>query len=94
MKHARPDYDRIQDPSGKIGGDEPVFLLRAQDISAPEAVRAWAVYNIDNGGDIYLSNLAQAHALRMEEWQRDNPTLVKPADYIEEDTTDTPPEGA
>lgn len=31
MKHARADYDRIQDPAGKIGEDEPVFLLRAQD---------------------------------------------------------------
>jgi hypothetical protein len=31
MIHARADYNRIQDPEGKIGADEPVFLLRAQD---------------------------------------------------------------
>lgn len=31
MKHARQDYDRIQDPENKIPADEPVFLLRAQD---------------------------------------------------------------
>lgn len=31
MIHARTDYQRIQDPLGKIGEDEPVFLLRAQD---------------------------------------------------------------
>ena len=31
MIHARDDYNRIQDPAGKIPADEPVFLLRAQD---------------------------------------------------------------
>jgi len=31
MKHARKDYDRIQDPAGLIPDDEPVFLFRAQD---------------------------------------------------------------
>lgn len=31
MIHARTDYQRIQDPLGKIADDEPVFLLRAQD---------------------------------------------------------------
>jgi hypothetical protein len=30
MKHARDDYNRIQDPAGLIPEDEPVFLLRAQ----------------------------------------------------------------
>lgn len=31
MRHAREDYNRIQDPAGKIHEDEPVFLMRAQD---------------------------------------------------------------
>lgn len=31
MKHAREDYNRIQDPSGKIPEDEPVMLFRGQD---------------------------------------------------------------
>ena len=31
MIHARTDYNRIQDPDGKIGDDEPVFLARAKD---------------------------------------------------------------
>ena len=42
MKHARNDYDRIQDPSGKIPEEEPVFLLRGQDKFAAKAVRAYA----------------------------------------------------
>ena len=33
MLHARKDYNRrIQDSENIIGADEPVFLLRAQDI--------------------------------------------------------------
>ena len=47
MKHARPDYDRIQDPlpvsEGGIPEDEPVFLLRAQDCIAARVVRIWAI---------------------------------------------------
>ena len=46
MKHARPDYDRIQDPlavcKGGIPENEPVFLLRAQDWIAARVVRIWA----------------------------------------------------
>lgn len=39
MKHARPDYDRIQDPAGIIPEDEPVFLLRGQDRYAAPQLR-------------------------------------------------------
>jgi len=42
MIHARTDYDRIQDPEGKIAEDEPVFLLRAKDKFAPSTIRFWA----------------------------------------------------
>lgn len=31
MRHARADYQHIQDPKNKIGQEEPVFLFRAQD---------------------------------------------------------------
>lgn len=78
MIHARSDYNRIQDPSGKIGADEPVFLIRAQDKSAPATLRFWADENHRNGGDLALSELAEAHADAMEDWQ--NAHLSKPAD--------------
>ncbi len=43
MLHARKDYNAtIQDSSGRIPVDEPVFLLRAQDTAAPVTVRFWA----------------------------------------------------
>ena len=41
MKHARNDYDRIQDPAGLIPADEPVFLLRGQDKLAIKAMEAY-----------------------------------------------------
>lgn len=78
MKHARSDYDRIQDPANIIPWDEPVFLLRGQDLSAPETLRFWAMQNEINGGDIYLSELAMEQANAMEEWQKNN--VMKPAD--------------
>jgi len=42
MKHARQDYNRIQDPENKIPMDEPVFLLRGQDRYAEEALEYYA----------------------------------------------------
>jgi hypothetical protein len=68
MKHAREDYQRIQDPAGKIPADEPVFLLRAQDAVAADVVRCWADLNLAHGGDPELSRLARAHADLMDAW--------------------------
>jgi len=70
MKHARKDYDRIQDPEGKIPKDEPVFLLRGQDIAAPSTVDRWAELNILHGGDPFLSSYAFDQANKMREWQK------------------------
>lgn len=82
MKHARPDYNRIQDPLNGIKEDEPVFLLRAQDKSAPAAVRAWARLNAENGGSSMLTALALEQATAMENWQAEN--SCKPADLLKE----------
>jgi hypothetical protein len=51
-----------------IPDDEPVFLLRAQDVSAAQAVRFWATRNATRGGDASLSQDAEVHAARMEGW--------------------------
>lgn len=75
MRHARPDYDRIQDPAGLIPKDEPVFIIRAQDVSSGDAVRAWADLNDANRGDPRASNLAREHADQMDAWP-----IKKPAD--------------
>lgn len=72
MKHARKDYDRIQDPTGLIGEDEPVFLLRAKDTVAPKAVRAWADLADAAGASQLIVLAAIAQAQRMEHWQAKN----------------------
>jgi hypothetical protein len=72
MKHARSDYDRIQDPEGLIPEDEPVFLIRAQDKNAPAAVRAWAAIARQNGAADNIVTMATLHAERMEWWQLDH----------------------
>lgn len=78
MKHARQDYSRIQDPEHKIPENEPVFLLRGQDISAPLAVEFWVGLNDAAGGDPELSRLALEQVDAMRTWQKKNG--MKPAD--------------
>lgn len=73
MRHAREDYNRIQDPEGKIAEDEPVFLLRAKDITAPDTLRWWAHNLAACGGDGKLVQLALDHANLMDKWQGENP---------------------
>lgn len=72
MIHARDDYNRIQDPAGKIAADEPVFLLRAKDMTAPAILRTWAEMQRAAGGDERLAKLADIHAEAMELWQAKN----------------------
>lgn len=65
MQHARQDYnERIQDSEGLIPENEPVFLLRAQDVTAAAVVKFWA--NLQPSGPI--KELALEHAERMEKW--------------------------
>ena len=70
MKHARKDYDRIQDPDNKIPDDEPVFLLRGQDKFAPELLFIWALKLRLNGGDPDMAKMAEEHAQSMIRWQK------------------------
>lgn len=86
MKHSREDYARIQDPLGIIPQEEPVFLLRAQDISAADTVEFWATLNEERGGDPKASRDARLHAERMRLW-----TKQKPADLLAEPEVDGSP---
>lgn len=81
MKHARRDYDRIQDPglqnpdlvapgSSPISQDEPVFLLRGSDITASAVVMFWARLNEEVGGDARAIHLARQQAVEMAKWPR------------------------
>jgi len=67
MKHAREDYNRIQDPENKIPEDEPVFLLRGQDRFAAGIVREYG--NLVKPWNKELSDKALAHADLMDKWK-------------------------
>jgi hypothetical protein len=69
MKHARPDYDQIQDPAGLIPEDEPVFLLRGQDVLAPKLLDRWAKKLLAKGGSIEMADIVFKHAEAMLRWQ-------------------------
>lgn len=53
---------------GKAADDEPVFILRAQDMHAPELVEAWA--NLAEGTRCSPEKVAEARALArmMRDW--------------------------
>lgn len=69
MKHARSDYDPIQDPRNLIPVDEPVFLLRAQDVIAPGLVSIWADIADVIGADQAIVNAAREQSIEMRKWQ-------------------------
>ncbi len=72
MLHARKDYNRIQDPWGRIGPDEPVFIVRAQDKIAPLVMRHWANMQRFFGGSIEMCEMVEAHADLTEKWQKEH----------------------
>ena len=85
MKHARPDYDRFQDPLGLIPADEPVFLLRGQDIAAHVAVRAWANAAQSLGASPEIVRMAVEHAHKMQGWASKVPDVPADPDFREVD---------
>lgn len=70
MQFTRDDYTRrIIDVDGKIPDDEPVFLLRAQDIHAPATLRYYANL-LEEAGNIEMANELRVHARQMVVWQK------------------------
>ena len=59
--------------------DEPVFLIRGQDVVGAAAVRAWADLAEANGAAVQVVEAARGHAAQMELWPHkkvaDLPTL-------------------
>jgi hypothetical protein len=67
MKHARYDYDRIQDPAGLIPDDEPVFLIRGQDQFAIQTLEHYAELVEAAGGSCPL---VREQIERMKAWPK------------------------
>ncbi len=68
MRHAREDYNRIQDPQNKIPLLEPVFLLRGQDKHAARVVRFWADLLDEEDADHEIIQKARDHADLIDSW--------------------------
>lgn len=69
MKHARQDYNRIQDPENLIPENEPVFLLRGKDVAAPAAIEAWIAEAKKYGAKDNILQAAQDQADKMRVYQ-------------------------
>jgi hypothetical protein len=85
MKHAREDYNRIQDPAGLIPEDEPVFLLRAQDQLACKVVAYYATL-CEKVQAPEIAAKARMHSDLMAAWPKKKiPDL--PSEYAAESET-------
>ena len=73
MRHLRDDYNRIQDPHNKIGGDEPVFLLRAQDRAFPAMLAAYCAYQ-RAVGNWELAEFIEAQGPAVHKWRATHAT--------------------
>lgn len=70
MRFTREDYTRrIKDIDKKIPDDEPVFLLRGQDIHAPSTLRHYAKL-LEENGNIEMAEELRIHARQMLVWQK------------------------
>lgn len=72
MKHARKDYNRIQDPANLIPEDEPVFLIRAIDMAGPATLEDWATRVEYLGASPDIVQAARSHANAMRAYQAVN----------------------
>jgi hypothetical protein len=71
--------DELANPNScinKAAADEPIFVLRAQDILAPEVVRRWARLARSRGTSEIKAAEAFALADQMEIWQVDHTAKV------------------
>lgn len=79
MLHGRKDYnDRIQDSAGLIPDDEPVFLLRAKDMIALEAVDVYLEFLLEEPDyDETIVQGIKAQIDRMKAWRQEHVTELK-----------------
>lgn len=70
---------KTNDTTRRIPADEPVFLLRGQDLFAAAAVRHWADLVEAGGGDAEIVSTARAQADKIAAWpEKKIPDLSKP----------------
>lgn len=65
---------------GKAADDEPVFVLRAQDITSPITIDEWSGRVCRATGRTPKVSQALADVTEFREWQRKNPHRTKMPD--------------
>jgi hypothetical protein len=80
MKHAREDYNRIQDPANLIPEDEPVFLLRAQDGLYTDALQNYLSLLYEYHASAEMIYSVRAHIKASIVWRNKNPDRIKTPD--------------
>lgn len=81
MIHAREDYNK-EDLDKKIPKDEPVFLIRGQDLLGEKTVRMYAdlcrraahgIQDVEKANNLRdIAEAADSHADKMGEWAKEN----------------------
>ena len=62
---------------GKIMEDEPVFILRGQDVLAPLILEDWIHFALRWGVNKEKLERAKQHLIDMQKWQEANPGKCK-----------------
>ena len=70
-------YGTITASKKRFHPGEPLFIFRATDPLAPEAIRRYAELCQLEGCELTHCAEVRAHAARIEEWQKQHPELVK-----------------
>jgi len=73
-------YGRVTTEHGDIPDDEPVFVFRARDLLAPDAIDAYAARCRETARPEFHVALAERTAEDFREWQRANPGRVRMPD--------------
>jgi hypothetical protein len=73
-------YGQVTTERGTIAPDEPVFVIRGRDMSAPDAIDAYASAAALHGADDELVSVVHERAEAMREWQRQHPDSLKVPD--------------
>lgn len=66
------EEEQVTDDVVDISEDEPLFLLRAQDVNAADRVRDWADKLEAMGGCAMSVRDARERADKMDTWRQDN----------------------
>jgi len=70
MLHSRKDYQNLEELDKKIPKNEPVFVLRGQDLAAADTVRFYAQRNAELNGNAEVTKTSIQHAAKMDRWPK------------------------